>query len=116
VSIKSIVKWGQLPRERVLDVTRMALDHNLPSFLTYKAASAVYVQAWQDACALGYDAVQTYTRKDEHGKSLQYARFRPVRETKGGQADRPSRRRAIRTAEQAQPKVLWKRRCPKEVT
>lgn len=96
---------------RVLDVTRLALNHNLPSFLTHKAASEVYVQAWRDACALGYSAVQTFTLASERGASLQYARYKRVGTSKGGQADRPSRRRRQRAAELAQPKVRWERRC-----
>jgi hypothetical protein len=96
---------------RVLDVTRLALDHSLPPFLTWKAASETYVAAWRDACALGFSRVQTFTLANESGRSLEYARFKRVGTSKGGQADRPSRRRQKRTAELAQAKVRWERRC-----
>lgn len=116
VPLRAIERWaadvaaGRV-RGRVLDVTRLALNHNLPRFLTHKAASEIYVQAWRDACALGYSAVQTFTLANESGKSLEYARYKRVGTSKGGQADRPSRRRGQRTAELAQAKIRWERRC-----
>ena len=97
--------------EKVADVTRLALDHRLPAFITYKAASEVYVQAWRDACAMGYARVQTFTLASEKGMSLRYARYKPVGTTVGGQASRPSRSRAQRSETLAQGKVKWERRC-----
>lgn len=96
---------------RIAEVTRVALNHGLPSFLTYKASSMIYDQAYRDACAQGYTKAQTFTLESESGMSLRYARWKPVGTTKGGQADRPSRRRKARTAELAQPKVKWERVC-----
>lgn len=95
----------------IAEVSRVALDHTLPRFLTHKAASEVYVSAYAEACRRGYEKVQTFTLASETGMSLRYARYKRVGESRGGQADRATRRRQIRSAELAQPKVRWERLC-----
>jgi hypothetical protein len=59
------------------------------------------------AAALGYSEAWTYTLPEESGISLRAAGFEEMGISRGGEHDRPSRRRAL--AEQPGPKRRWRR-------
>lgn len=69
------------------------------------ACSFAYGALRRAARALGYQRVVTYTMLGEPGTSLRAAGFRDEGEAGGGEADRPSRRRA--PVEQSGPKRRW---------
>lgn len=69
------------------------------------ACSFAYGALRRAAVALGYTRVVTYTMLNEPGSSLRAAGFVDDGEAGGGQADRPSRRRA--PVEQSGPKRRW---------
>lgn len=98
---------------RIAEVTRVAFNRNVPRFLTYKASSAVYDQAARDACAQGFEKIQTFVLGDESGMSLRYThpRWKRVAQSRGGQMDRATRRRAIRPEDLAQEKYRWELNC-----
>lgn len=74
------------------------------------ACSFAYGALRRAAAALGYKRVVTYTMLDEPGTSLRAAGFVDEGEAGGGEADRPSRRRA--PVEQNGPKRRWIWRKP----
>lgn len=90
---------------------------NLQDGLTCEITRVAVLEGEQNACsfaygvlrraavALGYRRVVTYTLADEPGTSLRAAGFRCDGTTKGGEADRPARRRA--PVEQSGPKKRW---------
>jgi hypothetical protein len=110
---KTIATWvasGEKPGERVAEVSRVALNHDLPSFVTYKASSLIYDQAAKDAKAAGFTKIQTFTLESESGMSLRYARWKPVASgVGGGQFTRKGRTRHVREGELAKPKTRWER-------
>lgn len=111
LSLVTVKRWAAAPPPLVVELTRMALDHGLPSFLRYQAASLAYRQAAEDAARLGYDVIETFTREEEVGMSLRYARWKPVATRRGGgQWGRKGRARAERGAELSGPKVRWEKR------
>jgi hypothetical protein len=69
------------------------------------ACSFAYGALRKAASALGYTRVVTYTLLSEGGASLRAAGFRCEGEAGGGEADRPSRRRA--PVEQPAVKQRW---------
>ena len=69
------------------------------------ACSFAYGALRKAAIALGYTRVVTYTMLDEAGASLRAAGFRDDGNAGGGEADRPSRKRAL--VEQPGPKRRW---------
>ena len=77
----------------ILEVTRLCLDRDLPDTLRWKAASTLYAWAATEATRRGYRRIVTYTRVDETGMSLRYARWRPVARIRGRSWNTPSRPR-----------------------
>lgn len=82
------------------EVTRVAVLPGNPN-----ACSFAYGALRRAAAALGYDRVVTYTREDEPGVTPHAAGFVCEGPAGGGEADRPSRRRA--PSEDPSPKVRW---------
>lgn len=72
------------------------------------ACSELYGALARAAKALGYLEVWTYTLPDEPGTSLRAAGFEDMGVTRGGEHDRPSRRR--KPAVRPDPKRRWRRR------
>ena len=71
------------------------------------ACSMIYGSLCRAAKALGWMDAWTYTLPDEPGTSLRAAGFRDMGLTRGGEHDRPSRRRA--PALHPEPKRRWHR-------
>jgi hypothetical protein len=69
-------------------ITRVATDGS------QNACSMLYGALCSAAKSLGYQEAWTYTLPEEPGTSLRAAGFRDMGLTKGGEHDRPSRRRA----------------------
>ncbi|CAB4137661.1 hypothetical protein UFOVP326_49 [uncultured Caudovirales phage] len=89
-----------------VEVTRLCIRTDLPRELTWKAASALYRHAAEEAARRGYRKIITYTLRDEEsGMSLRYARWKPEAETKGGSWDRPGRPREDKAP--TVPKIRW---------
>lgn len=72
------------------------------------ACSKLYGALCRAAQALGYREVWTYTLPEEPGTSLRAAGFDDMGRTRGGEHDRPSRRR--KPARRPEPKRRWVRR------
>lgn len=60
---------------KIATVTRVALNHDLPSEMTYEAASAVYDAAAEEAWRRGYDFLETWIMETESGQSMRYANW-----------------------------------------
>lgn len=90
-----------------LEVTRLCVDHGLPSGLTWKACSTLYRAAAAEAGARGFSKIITYTLDTESGMSLRYARWKPVHHTRGGSWDRESRPREDKAP--TCPKIRWEK-------
>lgn len=110
-------KAGMGPR--IATVTRVALDHWLPQEITYRASSAVYDAAAEEAHRRGYDFLETYTLASEHGRSLRYSNWSAPgisktqsrwRKVGWARPRKKSRRGEVRTPEQAQAKWRWWKR------
>ena len=82
-------------------ITRVATDG------VRDGCSELYGAICRAAKALGYSEVWTYTLPEEPGTSLRAAGFTDMGQTKGGEYDRPSRRRA--PAVRPEPKRRWRR-------
>lgn len=92
---------------QVVEVNRLCVRHDLDSELTWKACSALYRAAVEEAGARGFTKVITYTLESESGMSLRYARFKPVATTSGGSWNTPSRPRKDKAP--TCPKVRWEK-------
>jgi hypothetical protein len=82
-------------------ITRVATDG------TRNACTLIYGALCRAGKALGYTEAWTYTLPEEPGTSLKAAGFRDMGLTKGGEHDRPSRRR--KPAARPEPKRRWLR-------
>lgn len=94
-------------RKELLEVRRLCIRDDLPRELTWRAASALYRHAADEAARRGYQRIITYTLQEETGMSLRYARWKPEATTTGGSWDRPSRPRQDKAP--TGPKVRWSR-------
>jgi hypothetical protein len=74
---------------------------------TPNACSMIYGALARAAKALGYREVWTYTLPDEPGTSLRAAGFEFMGMSRGGEHDRPSRRRG--PSVRPEPKQRWRR-------
>lgn len=94
----------------VIEVRRVATRTDLGPELTWKAASALYQHATEEAARRGFRKIITYTLRDsESGMSLRYARWKPEAETRGGRTwNTPSRPREQTAPTEA--KVRWFKR------
>jgi len=97
----AMVGWGaRFPGDRdIATVTRVATDG------TPNACSMLYGAAGRIWRAMGGRVLYTFTLEGEPGSSLRAAGWRYDGETRGGEWDRPSRRRS--PAQQAGPKQRW---------
>lgn len=110
VSACETFKAARSSGEKIAEVSRVAMNHGLASFLTYKAQSAIYERVVEDAGARGFDRCQTFTLESESGMSLRYARWKQV----GVSRDKRRRRRGVRAADPlAQTKIRWSKSCKK---
>jgi len=92
---------------RVVEVTRLCIDHGLAPEITRDAASMLYATAAREARRRGFQHIITYTLVSELGTSLKAAGWVPEHLTRGGSWNRPSRPR--RDAAPTCPKVRWGR-------
>jgi hypothetical protein len=74
---------------------------------TKNACTKLYGGCARAAEGMGYTKIITYTLITEDGASLRAAGFRCIGINKGGEWDRPSRKRKL--AEQPCPKKIWLR-------
>lgn len=81
------------------EVTRCATDG------THNACSMLYARARRVAQLLGYRRCLTKTLPEEGGASLRAIGIEPIGRTRGGQWNRPSRKRA--PAVRPEPKTKW---------
>jgi hypothetical protein len=86
--------------ESVAEVTRVASDGTRPHAAS-KALGAITRAAFE----LGWTRLVSYTLLGEAGTIYRACGWRPTAISKGGEHDRPSRRR--RAAQQPGPKVRW---------
>lgn len=105
--VKGVVVAGNPPRlwqgtGRVV-ISRVAVDVDVRN-----GCSKLYGAICRAAQALGYSEAWTFTLPEEPGTSLVAAGFSDEGLTKGGEWDRPSRRRLA--AKRAEPKRRWLRR------
>ena len=84
---------------RTLEVTRCCTDG------TRNACSFLYGRAARACLALGYERLVTYTLATEDGASLRAAGWKPLKQTRGGTWDCPTRPRD--NAQPQEPKTLW---------
>jgi hypothetical protein len=84
-----------------LVIARVATDE------TRNACSKLYGAMCRAAEALGYREAWTYTLPEESTESLRGAGFEDMGLSRGGEHDRPSRKR--RAAVRAEPKRRWRR-------
>ena len=83
-----------------LEVTRLCTDGSA------NACSALYAAAARAGKELGYGSIQTFILASEPGTSLRAAGWTFIRNTRGGEWNRPSRG-GRRTDQPSEPKQLW---------
>lgn len=101
-----------LDNGKTLEITRVAVNNNLPRELTQNACSQIYAKCCKWAKENGYDSVITYTMEHEIGASLKSANFtheytQPKSRRKSSW-DSPSRKRKDVTPNC--PKKRWRRK------
>lgn len=99
------VAWAGNPTARRLDDGRTLELQRLAVRLSRNAATKLIGAVARAARALGFERLITYTGIDEEAGSVKAAGFVEVAVTRGGQADRPGRRRSA--VEDAGPKRRW---------
>ncbi len=105
----------QFAARELCEVRRLCIRTDLPRELTWRAASALYGYAAEQAAARGYRKIITYTLASEAGMSLRYARWKPEATIRGKTWNTPSRPRQDRGPVEA--KVRWfKKLSPAPVT
>lgn len=90
----------------VVEVTRLCIDHSLPSPLYWNAASMLLGWSARDARRRGFKRVITYLREDEAATSLKAAGWAPEALSRGGTWDRSDR---PRMSQNIVPKQRWAR-------
>jgi hypothetical protein len=79
-----------------VEVTRLCVDPEQPSWLTWNACSMLYAAAAKEARRRGYERVITYTREDESGHTLRASGWltthRTQRRRRNGWASRDGRK------------------------
>jgi hypothetical protein len=92
---------------RVVEVTRLCIDHDFHRQITRGAASMLLGAAAREARRRGFAHIITYTLQRELGTSLKAAGFQPEHVTRGGSWHRLSRPREDHAP--TGPKVRWGR-------
>lgn len=85
-----------LDHERVVEVNRLCVNHELPAGVVWNACSMLYAAAAQEARRRGFERIITYTLETEDGVALRASGWLEDGMTKGGTWNRPSRARADR--------------------
>lgn len=92
-----------VPQYEVVEAVRVVTDG------TPNACSKLYGAVCRIKREMGFTYAITYILSSEDGTSLRAAGWKPIRNSKGGKWDRPSRRRD--TEAPTDPKVCWACAC-----
>ena len=96
-----------LDNGKTLEVTRVAVDNNMPKAIRMNACSKLYGACCKWAKRNGYDSVITYTLEHENGASLKSANF--VHEY-----TQPNSRRSATWSSQSRKRNDETPKCPKK--